>query len=236
MNAVASGAFPWLTLITALPLAGAIAVLLFSRWQAAKARGLAIAFAAAALVLAIIIWHRFDSTAPGMQFQESHAWASSLGISYHLGVDGLGLLMLMLTAIVVLMSLAASWANPTQGPIYFALVLLLEAGLFGTFTALNFIHWFLFWELSLIPAFFLVRLWGGAGSARASTQFFLYTMVGSVALLLAFLAIFLATGSFDFVELAHLARTGQLSSCARATSRRKRRACFSSGRPSSDSR
>jgi NADH-quinone oxidoreductase subunit M len=211
MNAVASGTFPWLTLITALPLAGAIAVLLFGQWQAAKARGLAIAFAAAALVLAIIIWHRFDSTVPGMQFQESHAWAPSLGISYHLGIDGLGLLMLMLTAIVVLMSLAASWANPRQGAVYFVLVLLLEAGLFGTFTALNFVHWFLFWELSLIPAFFLVRLWGGKKSAQASTQFFLYTMVGSVALLLSFLAIFLATGSFDFIELAGLAHTAQLS-------------------------
>ena len=115
-------------------------------------------------------------------------------MTYHVAIDGLSLLMLVLSAIVVLMSLAASWANPRQGAVYFALVLLLEAGLFGTFTALNFIHWFLFWELSLIPAFFLVRLWGGNDSARASTQFFLYTMVGSVALLLAFLAIFLADG------------------------------------------
>jgi NADH-quinone oxidoreductase subunit M len=211
MNAPASEAFPWLTLITALPLAGAIAVLLMGRWQAAKARGLAVVFAAAALVLATVIWHQFNSNTLGMQFQELHGWAPSLGISYHLGIDGLGLLMLMLTAIVGLMSLAASWANPRQGPIYFALVLLLESGLFGTFTALNFVHWFLFWELSLIPAFFLVRLWGGKKSAPASTQFFLYTMVGSVTLLLAFLAIFLATGSFDFIELAGLARSGQLS-------------------------
>jgi len=83
--------------------------------------------------------------------------------------------------------------------------------LFGTFTALNFIHWFIFWELSLIPAFFLVRLWGGKGRAKAAAQFFLYTMVGSVALLLAFLAIFLATGQFDFVQLAQLAQSGQLT-------------------------
>ena len=93
---------------------------------------------------------------------------------------------------------------------YFALVLFLEAGLFGTFTALNFVHWFIFWELSLIPAFFLVRIWGGRGRAKAATQFFLYTMVGSVALLLAFLAIFLATGQFDFMQLAQLGQSGQL--------------------------
>ena len=154
-------------------------------------------------------------------------------MTYHLGVDGLGMLMLVLSAIVVLMSLAASWANPRQGPVYFALVLLLEAGLFGTFTALNFVHWFLFWEFSLIPAFFLVRLWGGADSARASTQFFLYTMVGSIALLLSFLAIFLATGSFDFIDLAALARNGQLTTALAATpARQQQRAWFSSGRPS----
>ncbi len=211
MNGVPSGAFPWLSVLTFLPLAGALAVLLLGRWLPSRARGLAVAFAVAALLLALMIWHRFDSNAITMQFQEFRAWAPSLGMSYHLGVDGLGVLMLVLSAIVVLMSLAASWANPRQGPVYFALVLLLEAGLFGTFTALNFVQWFLFWELSLIPAFFLVRLWGGAQSARASTQFFLYTMVGSVTLLLAFLAIFLATGSFDFVELAGLARNGQLS-------------------------
>ena len=71
------------------------------------------------------------------------------------------------------------------------LCLLLEAGLFGSFTALNFFHWFLFWELSLIPAFFLIKLWGGPRRGPAATQFFVYTMAGSVALLLAFLAVFL---------------------------------------------
>jgi NADH-quinone oxidoreductase subunit M len=212
MNAAAPGAFPWLSLITALPLAGALAVLPLGRRRPAQARALAVIFAVAALALAAVLWLRFDSNTPGFQFQESRAWAPALGISYHLGVDGLGVLMLALTAIVVLMSLAASLADskasPKQGPVYFALVLLLEAGFFGTFTALNFVHWFLYWELSLIPAFFLVRLWGGRDSAQASTQFFLYTMAGSVALLLAFLAIFLATGSFDFLELAGFARGG----------------------------
>jgi NADH-quinone oxidoreductase subunit M len=82
--------------------------------------------------------------------------------------------------------------------------------LFGTFTALNFFHWFLFWELSLIPAFFLVRLWGGSRRVAAATQFFVYTMVGSIALLLSFLALYLATRQSDFVVLAEWARTGRL--------------------------
>jgi NADH-quinone oxidoreductase subunit M len=106
----------------------------------------------------------------------------------------------------------ASWRIEDRSHIYFSMVLFLQAGLFGTFTALNFMHWFLFWELSLIPAFFLVRLWGGPQRVAAATQFFVYTMVGSIALLLAFLGIFLATkngaepGVFDFTRLAELGR------------------------------
>ena len=79
--------------------------------------------------------------------------------------------------------------------LYYGLVLMLESGLFGSFTALNFFHWFLFWELSLIPAFFLIKLWGGPRRGPAATQFFVYTMAGSVALLLSFLAIFLSTAA-----------------------------------------
>jgi NADH-quinone oxidoreductase subunit M len=97
-----------------------------------------------------------------------------------------------------------------QPGLYFGLVLVLEAGLFGSFTALNFFHWFLFWELSLIPAFFLIKLWGGARRGPAATQFFVYTMAGSVALLVAFLAVFVATGSMDFPHLTLLASTGEL--------------------------
>lgn len=199
-----------ITLLTLLPVAGGLAVLLLGRSRAA-ARALAVAIALACLGIALWIWHGFNPAAAGMQFEVWLDWVPSLGMAYHVGVDGLGVLMLVLSAMVVLMSLAASWSNEKQGPLYFALVLFLEAGLFGTFTALNFVHWFIYWEVSLIPAFFLIRLWGGPNRARASAQFFLYTMVGSVALLLAFLAIYLATGTFDFVELARLAQSGQLT-------------------------
>ena len=210
--------FPWISVLTLLPLAGAVLVLLFGR-AAGRSLGrlTAVVFAAAALAVALLLWFRFQrGAAAGTQFQEWHAWAPSLGLEYHVGVDGLSLLMLALSSIVVLMSMLASLSGQkireNQGPVYFALLLMLESGLFGTFTALNFLHWFLYWELSLIPAFFLIRLWGGPGRARAATQFFIYTMVGSITLLLAFLAIFLSTGSFDFIELAHMAQTGQLAS------------------------
>ena len=203
-------AFPWLTLLTATPLAGAFLILLAGKNRNA-ARVLAAAASAVALGLTLLVWHAFNAASGALQFQERHAWIPAIGVDYHLAIDGLGLLMLLLSAIVVLMSIASSWNRPEHGQLYFALVLFLETGLFGTFTALNFVHWFLFWELSLIPAFFLIRLWGGPQRGRAANQFFVYTMVGSIALLLAFLAIYLATGSFDFIDLAQSAQKGQLA-------------------------
>ncbi len=203
---------PLLTLLTLVPLLGALVVVGVNPAQKKLARWLALGFSLAALALTLVLWHYFDSASGALQFQERHPWIPTLGVEYRLGVDGLGLLMLMLSAIVVPMAMLASWNIEERVPVYFALVLFLQAGLFGTFTALNFFHWFIFWELSLIPAFFLIRLWGGPLRASAATQFFVYTMAGSVALLLAFLAIFLSTHTFDFTELADLGRSGALTS------------------------
>jgi NADH-quinone oxidoreductase subunit M len=176
------------------------------------ARGLALAFSLAALATTLLIWAKFDpSSAKLLQFEEGpHEWITQLGVQYHLGLDGLGLVMVLLTGIVVPMALLASWNIEERAPIYFALVLFLEAGLFGTFTALNFFHWFIFWELSLVPAFFLIKLWGGPMRTPAATQFFIYTMVGSITMLLGFLAIFLSTHKFDFIDLAQMGHDGSL--------------------------
>ncbi|HEU0039030.1 MAG TPA: NADH-quinone oxidoreductase subunit M [Verrucomicrobiae bacterium] len=236
--------FPIITSITLLPLMGGLMVVGLGEEQKGLARKLALGFSFASLALAIRLWMQFNATSGELQFKEQANWIPSLGVQYFVGVDGLGLLMVVLTAVVVPMSLLASRSSGRESahysskevradsrpllrpvgapttvestgdfpPLYFALVLFLQSGLFGTFTALNFFHWFIFWELSLIPAFFLVRLWGGPQRAPAATQFFIYTMVGSVAMLLAFLAIFVATGKFDFIELAELGRNGTLAS------------------------
>ena len=201
---------PPISCLTIVPMLGAISILVLSANNKKLARGLALAFAFLALAITLVLWHRFNPASGGIQFEEVHAWIPILNVQYHVGIDGLGLLMLLLSAIVTPMAMAASWQIQERVPLYFSLILMLEAGLFGTFTALNFFHWFLYWELSLIPAFFLIRLWGGPQRATAASQFFLYTMVGSVALLLAFLAIFLCTGKFDFMDLADLAKNGQL--------------------------
>jgi NADH-quinone oxidoreductase subunit M len=203
-----SSNFPLVSALTLLPFVGAIAVLLVGR---SAARLTAAIFATVAVVYTGWLWLHFQPAMTTMQLEEVRALEPAIGLSYHVGLDGLSLLMLAVSSITVLMAVAASWNNPKQGPAYFAFLLFLETGLFGTYTALNFLHWFLYWELSLIPAFFLIRMWGGPGRARAATQFFVYTMVGSITLLLAFLAIFLASGSFDFLELTQMAQSGQLA-------------------------
>jgi NADH-quinone oxidoreductase subunit M len=202
--------FPLLSVLTVLPLVGALVVLVVGEQNRNLARWSALAFSFAALVLTLILWSHFDSASGSLQFQERHTWISTLNVDYHVGIDGLGLLMLLLASIVVPIGMVASWQIQERVPLYYSLVLVLQTCLFGTFTALNFFHWFIFWELSLIPAFFLIKLWGGPRSTKAATQFLVYTMVGSVAMLLAFLAIFLATRKFDFIDIAALAQSGQL--------------------------
>jgi NADH-quinone oxidoreductase subunit M len=199
-----SGFHP-LTLLTVLPLLGAAIALVTGK----HARAVALITTIASLALALVVWMRLPVNG-SIGLIEQHAWAPSLGIEYHLGVDALGALMLVLSAIVTLMSVDAAHRVHHQPGLYFALVLTLEAGLFGSFTALNFFHWFLFWELCLIPAFFLIKLWGGTRRGPAATQFFIYTMAGSAALLVAFLAVFVSTGSMDFPHLTLLASTGEL--------------------------
>jgi len=202
--------FPWITVLTATPVAGALALLVAGERNKNLTRWLALAFSLVALLLTLLLWHRFDPATGSLQFQERYTWVPALAIEYHVGIDGLGLLMLALSSIVVPIGMAASWKIEERVPLYFALMLLLQTCLFGTFTALNFVHWFTFWELSLVPAFFLIKLWGGPRRTPAATQFLVYTMVGSIAMLLAFLALYLATGTFDFIELTQLAGNGNL--------------------------
>ena len=202
--------FPWITTLTMVPVVGAIVLLALGSRDKVLVRWVAVAFSLIALSLTLVLWHKFNTVADGYQFQELHPWIPSLNAEYRVGIDGLGLLMLLLTSIVVPIGILASWQIQQRVPLYFSLILILQACMFGTFTALNFFHWFIFWELGLIPAYFLIKLWGGTKSAKAAMQFLVYTMVGSIAMLMSFLAIYLATKTFDFTDLAHLAQNGQL--------------------------
>src|SRR5262245_55862628 len=203
---------PWITLLTLTPLVGAVLIAGLEKEKKSVARGLGLGFMLAALALAIGLWMNFDARRGELQFVERHAWIPSLNVEYFVGVDGLGMLMVLLAALIVPFALLASPPAQDNFRGFVSLLLFLEAGLFGSFTALNFIHWFVFWELSLVPAFFLIKLWGGPDRTAAANQFFIYTMVGSVTLLLSILAVYLVTGTFDFMVLAEKGRTGELAS------------------------
>lgn len=193
-----------LSLMTFVPLGGAIILFALPARACAHARKIASVTALMVASLVMVLCLNFDHASGTVQMQEKASWIPTLNVFYHTGVDGVSILLLVLTALLVPLAIAASPQSTESPALHYGLMLCLESGLLGAFTALNFFHWFIFYELSLVPAFFLVRLWGGPNRVAASNQFFLYTMAGSVALLLAFLALYLGTGQFGFLELASL--------------------------------
>ncbi len=202
---------PFLSILTAIPFAGGLLLACVGQRQARLARGVALLFSLATLGLAAYLWAHFDNAKTEPQFSENHEWIPLIGANYFLGIDGLGLLMVMLTALMTPVAILASRTITDKVPLYYSLILFLQTGLFGTFTALNFVHWFVFWEMGLVPAFFLIKFWGGPNRSGAATQFFVYTMVGSVTLLLSFIAIYLSVGTFDFLKLAGMGANGELA-------------------------
>ncbi len=203
--------FPWLSVITFTPLIGALMLFGMPAGRPGLARRFGLFFSLLAGVMALFVWRDFDASSSDLQFVERAEWIPTLGVQYFVGIDGLGLVMVLLSAFVTPFAMLASWRVSSRVNLYFALLLLLQAGLFGAFTALNFVHWFIYWELALVPAYFLVKLWGGEKRVAAATQFFVYTLVGSVAMLSAFLALYLVSGTFDLVELAEKGRSGELA-------------------------
>jgi NADH-quinone oxidoreductase subunit M len=195
------------TALILLPLAGALFVCVARQ---NSARMIALGFTALTAILAVTLWLNFDTTAAGLQMVERHVWIPAIGAEYLVGIDGLSLLLVLLTSLVFPFAFLAQ--RMSRGAC--ALMLVMQAALYGTFTAQNFVLWFLFYEMSLIPAFLLIKIWGGpaaAGRDRAATKFFVYTFLGSVAMLLSFLGIFFVRGTFDFAVLADLGKHGLLT-------------------------
>jgi NADH-quinone oxidoreductase subunit M len=193
-----------ITALILIPLAGALFV---SAARPNYSRGIALGFNALTAILALILWRAFDATAAGLQLTERHAWIPAIGAEYLVGVDGLSLLLVLLTSLIVPFAFFAQ----RSGRGFCALMLIMQSALYGTFTAQNFVLWFLFYEMSLIPAFLLIKIWGGENRDRAATKFFVYTFLGSVAMLLSFLGIYFTKGTFDFGTLAVLGKSGLLT-------------------------
>jgi NADH-quinone oxidoreductase subunit M len=193
-----------ITALILLPVAGALFV---GVAREKHARGIALGFNVLAAIAAFALWRNFDTAAPGLQLVERHAWIPTIGAEYLVGIDGLSLLLVLLTSLIFPFAFLAQ----RTGRGFCALMLLMQSALYGTFTAQNFVLWFLFYEMSLIPAFLLIRIWGGENRDRGATKFFVYTFLGSVAMLLSFLGIYFARGTFDFAALAEMGKSGLLT-------------------------
>jgi NADH-quinone oxidoreductase subunit M len=194
-------------MITALILIPLVGALFVSVSRPNRARGIALMFNLITVILAFVLWRNFNPAAGSLQMMERHNWIPAIGAEYLVAIDGLSLLLVILTSLIFPFAFLAQ----PMGRGSCALMLLMQSALYGTFTGQNFVLWFLFYEMSLIPAFLLIKIWGGENRDRAATKFFVYTFLGSVAMLLSFLGIYFATGTFDFVALAALGKTGLLS-------------------------
>ncbi len=194
-----------LTILMAIPLVGVLILLFMSDETEEGAQGIKIAanlVAAVALVFSIIIMISFDGTDPGLQFEDKFSWIPALGITYHMGIDGLSILFLGLTTFIMSLAIGASWNMITeQIKKYYIFLLLLETGMLGVFFAQDLFLFYIFWEFTLVPMYFLIGIWGGKDRVYASLKFFLYTMAGSLLMLLAILYMGIQAETFNLPEL-----------------------------------
>ncbi|MEA3349417.1 MAG: NADH-quinone oxidoreductase subunit M [Chloroflexota bacterium] len=197
--------FPILTVIILTPLLGSIAILFIPKERDRLVTRLSIAISFVVLILAIVLVVSYDKVAGGMQFVEEYSWIPTLDVFYRLGVDGLSVPMIFLTALLTLLCIFySSYTIKEKVKQYFMLFLMLEMGMFGVFLSLDFILFYVFWEVGLVPMFLLIAFWGGKRRLYASIKFFLYTLTGSVGMLLAILGVYLNTGTFSIMEAASL--------------------------------
>ncbi|PKL51924.1 MAG: oxidoreductase [Nitrospira bacterium HGW-Nitrospira-1] len=193
-----------LSLITFVPLLGALLVLALPGTREDIIRWSALVITCIPLLLSLLLFAGFDRSFAGMQFIERYAWIRDFNINVFMGVDGLSMPMALLCSLICPICVLASWNIERGVKGYFFLFLLLEAGMLGVFTALDFFLFFVFWEVMLLPMYFLIGIWGGPRREYAALKFFLYTLIGSVMMLLVIIYFYLASTphTFDMIELA----------------------------------
>jgi NADH-quinone oxidoreductase subunit M len=193
-----------LTLITFIPLIGMLLILMFPRQLSSGYKWIAATATLAQLIIAAWLYAHFDTTVTSIQFSERHSWIGAYHIYYFLGVDGISISMVLLTALICFVSVFASFSIKEGEKGYYALLMLLDTGMMGVFVALDFFLFYIFWEVMLLPMYFLIGIWGGPRREYAAIKFFLYTLLGSVLILLAMLAFYYygAAHTFDMTDLA----------------------------------
>ena len=206
--------FPILSLVTFLPLVGALFILLIRGDEAVVARNArmtALWTSSITFFLSLMLWTGFDRKSAAFQFVEKNPWIESFGINYHMGVDGISVLFVLLSTLLTPICILASWdAIKVRVREYMIAFLVLETLMVGMFCALDFVLFYIFFEGVLIPMFLIIGVWGGQRRVYAAFKFFLYTLTGSVLMLLAILAIYLQAGTTDVPTLLKYALPGDI--------------------------
>ena len=194
-------AYPILTLATFLPLVGAAVILLVGR--ARLSRWIALATTLSTAAASAPLYLHFDKTSSALQFVESRDWIPSLNITYAMGVDGISLPFIFLAALLSILCVGASWTSvQTRVGEFYAALLVAETAMIGLFAAANLFLFFIFWELMLVPLFLLIGVWGGPERVYAAVKFLIFTLAGSVLMLVGIIGLYLASGTLDFKALA----------------------------------
>lgn len=200
--------FPLLSALIWLPLLGGLLTLAFGESRGTQAKGFALLVALLTLALCIPLYTGFDATSPAMQFVEKRAWIPAFDIYYHLGVDGVSVALILLTAVIGVLVLLGAWASVTRRVHqYYAAFLVLQSLMIGVFAAQDAILFYVFFEAMLIPMFIVIGVWGGANRVYASLKFFLYTFLGSVFMLVGLVYLYMKGGSFQLADLYALQLT-----------------------------
>ena len=190
-----------LSLILFVPAIAAVILLFLPDGEHKLIRWFAFGASLIPFVLSLVAWFRFDANQVGFQFEEAYVWYEAIGSSFHIGVDGLSLTMVLLTTLLTPLAILASFTISDRVKWYMMLFLFLETGMLGVFMALDLLIFFVFWEVGLVPMYFLINQWGSANRNYASLKFMIYTMGGSLGLLLAIQLLGVLFGTFDLVTL-----------------------------------
>jgi NADH-quinone oxidoreductase subunit M len=206
-----------LNIVTYIPLIGAIIILFFVR----KENGAAIRYTATFIavvdfIASLYLWFNFDPHGKGahlFQFRETYTWIPSLGVHYDFGIDGIALLLILLTTFMGIIAVVSSYAAiDHRQKEYYILLLLLQTGMIGTFCALDFFLFYVFWEIMLVPMYFIIGIWGGPRKLYAAIKFFIYTLTGSVVMLLSIVALyFFNDGGIPFLNIKGLGNAATFS-------------------------
>src|SRR5213080_1039409 len=201
-----------LTILILLPVIGAATAVVYSFTPGAKEshhRWIALGFTTVAFLVSLLLIKGSGGGLNAFRFEENYSWISAIGARYHLGVDGISLWLVLLTTLLMPISILSSWTAITKRQsTYYVLMLLLESAMIGVFVSLDLLLFYLFFEASLVPMYFLIGVWGGKKRIYAAVKFFIFTMVGSLLMLVGIISLYYHFNMFDYTVMLRMIQDG----------------------------